>query len=86
MVKSEYFFVHEISDVILNLFTVHERDSVDGKKANSTYDGIYDTLKMKKTEGYESPFLGSKEPRKLAVDLKKLKIQEELGKTANVSL
>ena len=66
--------------------TVHERDSVDGKKANSTYDGIYDTLKMKKTEGYESPFLGSKEPRKLAVDLKKLKIQEELGKTGKIYL
>ena len=43
------------------------------------YEKIYDAVKVKKTEGYESPFSGEKGPRNLVVDLKKLQIQEELG-------
>lgn len=34
---------------------------------------------MKAMEGYENPFTGVKEPRKLVVDRDKLKLQEELG-------
>ena len=51
---------------------------VDGSNAWK-YEGIYDSIKVKGTEGYENPFLGSKEPRKLVVEIKRLKIQEELG-------
>ncbi len=43
------------------------------------YEKIYDTVKMKKMEGFESPFRDSKEPRRLIVDAKKLQLQEELG-------
>ncbi|XP_065069425.1 tyrosine-protein kinase SYK-like [Rhopilema esculentum] len=57
---------------------VHGHDMVDGSNAWK-YEGIYDSIKVKGTEGYENPFLGSKEPRKLVVEIKRLKIQEELG-------
>ena len=43
------------------------------------YERIYDTVKMKKMIGFESPFRGSKEPRRLVVDAKKLQLQDELG-------
>jgi len=53
-----------------------EKDVVDSAWK---YEKIYDAVKVKKTEGYESPFSGEKGPRNLVVDLKKLQIQQELG-------
>eukprot|EP00794_Sanderia_malayensis_P007957 gene7957-8815_t len=43
------------------------------------YEKIYDTVKMRKMNGYESPFLDSKEPRRLIIDTKRLQLQDELG-------
>ncbi len=43
------------------------------------YERIYDSVKMRKMEGFESPFSGSKEPRRLLVDSKRLTLQDELG-------
>ena len=59
-------------------FSVLDKDNVDGENAQR-YEGIYGTMQTKKMEGFESPFSGVKEPRKLVVDIKKLKIQEALG-------
>ena len=60
-------------------FQVPDKDSADGSNAWK-YEKIYDAVKVKKTEGFESPFSGVKGPRNFVIDVKNLKIQEELGR------
>ena len=73
-------FTHHFSFVLVP--GMHGADLLNAWK----YEDIYDSAKVRGTEGFHSPFSEFAEPRNFYVDSRKLSLEEELGESLEVLL